>query len=378
MNTAVKTKQLARRFAVAAIVGLMAATAQAATTNNLMLYLDFDSCVKTNSVPTGYSGAGAAGLFFRDMSGRGHPGFTNGTNDNNGYFGAAFRGTNSDAPHVCVVVGHHADVNVEQGESFTVSVWEKVAIRSMAGTWVPGRGRGKVWAKAAITNSAPNYGNNGIALQYQPDATIGYYYNTSANTVESPYKNVSHNNLDNNRWVNIVTVGKFNPGANTVTLTTYTNGANFSGLSNTVSAAMLDNQGYLTVGGCWINGGSPWQRHFAWNCGDGWLDDFAMLNTNLTAGAAIAIYTLGKHPVLHYAMSNVMQLLSAHDAGPGSDVTLPDTTYKKLIWSYRSGLSGSNGALTGVDGKYTLILDSATGTGLTSAPPPTGTLILIF
>jgi hypothetical protein len=94
---------------------------------------------------------------------------------------------------------------------------------------------------------------------------------------------------------------------------------------------------------------------------DGDLDDVSVWTNALTPGEAIALHSVGANSDLGYDASQVRDLFRLHN-GETSDVTIG-----LLAWERVTGLSGSDGELTGSLPVYTLVLDAGAGTGVRSA-----------
>ena len=278
----------------------------------------------------------------------------------NGRFGKSFysncTGSSGNNFGTMAVVAHDPDVNVEEGESFTISVWEKVGIRTTAGGWVPGCGRSMVWIKA---NDHTVEGNNGLGLEYAQSQLR--YESNSDGYGQTVLKGMTHLNWDNNQWAHIVTVGTYNAGSDNVTLKTFINGQRITGLDVTVEDELIDNQGYLTLGCFWRGGGYSWQRFLSWNTTEGYIDDVGRLdNLALTDGEAMAIYNLAQRAELDYDLGTVIPLLDVHRAGAGS------VKVDELTWSYATGLTGNLGEVTGSGTSFQVML-TGNGTGLIGA-----------
>ncbi|MDY0169581.1 MAG: LamG-like jellyroll fold domain-containing protein, partial [Thermoguttaceae bacterium] len=95
---------------------------------------------------------------------------------------------------------------------------------------------------------------------------------------------------------------------------------------------------------------------------NGDLDDFGIWNVSLADPQVKALYNVGTHRVLGYDLGKVQELFDLHAAGEGSVVL------DGRQWTYATGLStdpADLGRVVGVDGRYTIALDS-TGAGITA------------
>lgn len=362
---------------VVVIVGLAIGTAvplrAGPIAGSLKAYWDFEVFDQSGgSNPAGFpqeSGSNANEGKYADVSGNGNDAYASPVSSahflpqsSSGRFGNAFYSVDGGNVGSMAVAAHSGGLNVDEGESFTVSVWEKVGFRTTdPKTWKPGQGRSPVWTKV---DDRTVVGDNGLSLQYAV-GRIRYDYNESA-YVQGNYVQANHGNWDNGQWANIVTVGTYNPGSDDVTLKTFINGQHFAGLDVTVQDEMIDNNGYFSLGSIWrTDGGAlgwPHQRFLSWNTTEGFIDDFARFDDlALTDGEAMAVYNLAQHPDLNYDMSVVPSLLDAHrDAG--------SVEVGGLSWSFTTGLTGNLGEVTGGGTDFQLML-TPNGTGLIGAPP---------
>jgi len=355
------------------LVGTMALSGPVA--DSLKVYYDFETYTQADN-PPGFPNGRFEG-YYVDQSGGNHTSYCAAVSSANflphsaeGKFGSSFYDWNGGTPvsgawnshGAMTVAAHHTDINWEEGESFTISLWEKVLLRSTFNGWDPagGSGRSMVFMKADFSSSATDNGL-GCHLTQRNFFLAG---NDSDNFGQETYKSTQHNAWDNNVWAHLVIVGTYSSndvaGTDGVELQTYVDGQHVAALDVTVEDEYLDNTGYLTIGSFWRNNGWPHQRFMSFNTGKGWIDDFAMFDRPFTAGEAVSAYRLGSHGELQYPMSNVIQLLDVHLAGAGA------VDIEPLQWSYASGLTGADGELQGTFPDLTLVVDATSGTGLKS------------
>jgi len=343
---------------------------------SLQAYYDFEVLDQSGgSNPAGFpqeAGSDTHEGRYADMSGNGNDAYAapvGGSHflpqSSSGRFGNAFYSLDGGSVGSMAVAAHSSGLNVDPGESFTISVWEKVGFRTTdPSTWKPGQGRNPIWSKV---DDRTVVGDNGLSLQYSV-SRIRYNYNESA-YCQGNYVQANHNNWDNGQWAHIVTVGTYNPGTDDVTLKTFINGQHFAGLDVTVEDEMISNNGYFSLGSIWrTDGGTPgWphQRFISWNTTEGYIDDFARFDDlAFTDGEAMATYNLAQHPDLDYDIAEVVPLLDLHRDGSGS-VTVAGRT-----WYYSDALIGTASSAGEVvdlgGGNYELHMDLQRGTGLTT------------
>jgi hypothetical protein len=358
----------------AALVGSIAITAQAGPVSDaLKAYYDFEVYDQTGgSNPANFpqeSGSDANEGKYADMSGNGNDAYASPVGSahflpqsNSGRFGNAFYSVDGGNVGSMAVAAHSPGLNADAGESFTVSIWEKVGFRTTdPSTWKPGQGRSPLWSKV---DDRTVVGDNGLSLQYAV-SRIRYNYNESP-YVQGNYVQANHANWDNDQWAHIVTVGTYNPGSDDVTLKTFINGQHFAGLDVTVEDEMIDNDGYLSLGSIWRTDGGglgwPHQRFLSWNTTEAFIDDFARLDDlALSDGEAMAIYNLAEKAELNYDMGTVVPLLDVHRDGLGSSYEVGE-----LTWSFATGLTGNLGEVTGSGTDFQVML-TGNGTGLIGA-----------
>ena len=80
-------------------------------------------------------------------------------------------------------------------------------------------------------------------------------------------------------------------------------------------------------------GSNPQQLGRTW---DGQIDDVGIFSRPLTSFDAAAIHELGTDPNYSYTLDQVVEVLDAHEAGPGSSVTVAGTS-----WQYAASDPGS-------------------------------------
>ena len=98
--------------------------------------------------------------------------------------------------------------------------------------------------------------------------------------------------FDSNQWAHWAMTGEYNAGSDDYTMRVYLNGVVIdwnggTGTSFTVSNDTIDNDGALTIGSFFRDGGWAHQRFISLGMstdpstvpGEGWIDDFAMFNT---------------------------------------------------------------------------------------------------
>lgn len=232
-----------------------------------------------------------------------------------GRFGGAFYSEDSGAKGALAVIKHTDAINFNQ-ESFTISFWEKSQYRNVAGSgWAPGRGRSQFFTKAphipSGDSSVEGYGlnltqNNFALLANNSDnygqTSLGVRYTFPAGTTPA---------YDSGKWAHWAITGQYNAGTDNYTMTVYLNGVavdwdGTTGTTFTVPNAVIDNPGDLTIGSFWRNGGYSPQRFISFGMtdgtpgmgnGKGWMDDFAMWDTALTAAEIADLATAAKGPL---------------------------------------------------------------------------------
>ncbi len=371
----------------------------------LVGYWPFDSyTAEPNPTDMGLpQAAGDAGEgYFDDLSGNDQKAFGVDLNLNSnqvpfqadaGMFGGAFYSESSGNTGHLAVVKHTDAINFNQ-EDFTISFWEKSQYRDVAGSgWGPGRGRSQWFTKAPWL---PNDPDNVILSGYGLNLTQNYFAlltnKDGDNFGQEPlgarytFPPGTTPAYDSGTWAHWAIIGQYNASTDDYTMTIYLNGVAVDwdgpvGTTFTVPNAIIDNPGDLTIGGFWRNNGWSAQRFISWNMtdgtpemgnGKGWMDDFAMFKRAFSTGEAKAACSLGKHADLKYPMSDVIPLLDLHLGGSGT-VSIGD-----LTWSYESGLGGTEGAVQETKGRYTVVINGASGTGVTGSPPPARTLITVW
>lgn len=280
---------------------------------HLVAYWPFDTFYETGDNPPGSPQGNHEGMF-ADLSGNNQTAYAADLSSGNyaplgpGKFGNAFY---SESPvtdsndGALAVVPHSQAINFSR-EDFTISFWEKSQYRiGSAGTWKPGQGRSIFFAKSPyITDTR----TEGFGLSITPTAQLILSANNSGNSQGAtlsgaaftyPAWTPSTPNMapDSGAWVHRAMTGKYVPATDSYTIMVFENGVAVDwngavGTTVSVSNAIIDNPGDLTIGGFWRNGGSPHQHFLSWNMMDGtpamgsgkaWIDDFAMWDVALTA-----------------------------------------------------------------------------------------------
>ncbi len=93
---------------------------------------------------------------------------------------------------------------------------------------------------------------------------------------------------------------------------------------------------------------------------NGAIDDMAFWHEALTVDEIKCLYDVAVNESLDYDAGEFEQLKQVHDAGSGS------ATLGNMEWTYATGLTDAAG-LSGSNPSFTLVLDAAADTGLTSA-----------
>jgi hypothetical protein len=298
---------------------------------HLVGYWNFDSyTVRPNPTGTGLPqpGGDAGEGYFDDLSVNGQRAYGadfSGLNQvpfqaGAGRFGGAFYSETPAASQngALAVIKHTDAINFNQ-ESFTISFWEKSQYRNVAGSgWAAGRGRSQFFTKAPYLPNDPDnvildgYGlnltQNFFALVTNKDGdnygqdSLGVKYTFPAGTTPA---------YDSGTWAHWAITGQYNAGTDDYTMTIYLNGVavdwdGATGTTFTVPNAIIDNPGDLTIGQFFRNGGWSAQRFISWGMtdgtpemgsGKGWMDDFAMWDTALTAGDIADLATGAKGPL---------------------------------------------------------------------------------
>ncbi|MDY0166389.1 MAG: LamG domain-containing protein [Thermoguttaceae bacterium] len=141
----------------------------------------------------------------------------------------------------------------------------------------------------------------------------------------------------------------------------YANGKLKGSISATINYASLPTTSVLKIGAALHVGTSGLDYRYM----DGSLDDVTVWNEALSAGQAMALYSLADTADLGYAADKAQQLFAIH-AGASSHVA----TFEGLAWTYATGLSTDPADLGKVvvsGDSYLLPLDSA-GTGVIGQP----------
>lgn len=147
-------------------------------------------------------------------------------------------------------------------------------------------------------------------------------------------------------------------GQNVGQVLAYLNGGNaITSAANTRAVATSSNRMLLGTAGNLSLTNNPSLQFFS-----GLVDDVAVWDEVLSQNEIKGAYDVGAAS-LAYPANNFDLLKLVHDAGSGSVVI------GSLEWTYAAGLGGTAG-LSGGGDNYTLVLDAAGGTGLTSAPVP--------
>ena len=381
-------------FSIAALGTLLclAGSVQAGDVSGALVgYWTFDSYTETTvDRPVGLPGGTHQG-YFPDMSGGEQLAYT-GIIDSKDYipmdtgkFGNSLYSlsTNNAGNSQMTVIQHTETINFNQ-ESFTVSFWEMSQYRNVAGGgWGDGRGRTQWFAKAPYMPADPDnvivegYGlnltQNAFSLLGNKDGDN--YGQELLSGAKYTYPSGSDAD-DSGEWCHWAITGTYNPGTDDYTVTTYLNGTAVDwngGAGTTVAIAndIIDNDGDLTLGGFWRNNGYSNQRSLSWAMrdqtagqvdGKGWMDDFAMLAIDLTAGEVAGTISVGNDAELTYSMAETQKLLDVFRDGAG------EVTVGTRKWTYATGLTGVDGELTGSGLNFTLVLDGVTGVGLISGP----------
>jgi hypothetical protein len=145
--------------------------------------------------------------------------------------------------------------------------------------------------------------------------------------------------FDSNQWAHWAITGEYDSATNHHTLRAYLNGMliNWNGpvtTSFTVSNDIIDNQGDLTIGAFWRDGGWSPQRFVSMGMtadgatipGEGWIDDFAMWDVALGA-SNIAELAAGTSPLFvggasnpHAPAATDATFQVAENSPPGTDI----------------------------------------------------------
>jgi len=276
--------------------------------DSLVAYWTFDDYNETGDNPIGMPQGNHEG-WFEDVTGNGHDAFAADITDGNyvpmapGKFGNAFHSISpiTDSDKGAVAVAADSDLINFSGEDFTISFWEKSQFRDVAGGgWGDGRGRSQWFTKAPyIPPEDPNVTKEGYCLNLTQNnfdfltnednnncqTSLGVKYTFPAGTTPA---------YDSGTWAHWAITGQYNVGSHDYTMTIYLNGVavdwdGATGTTFTVDADIIDNDGDLTIGGFWRNGGGSHQRYASWNMknaeddGKAWIDDFAMWEEALGA-----------------------------------------------------------------------------------------------
>jgi len=381
------------RLSAVAVMGLFLLHDQAAwagvVTGSTVGYWTFDSYNETGSNPAGVPQGTHEG-YYEDQSGNDQNAYV-ALVDNKDYvpmdagkFGNSLYscGINNSNNSMCAVVQNTDAITFNQ-ENFTISFWEKVQYRDVAGSgWGDGRGRTHWFMKA------PYLSDDGNAST--PPVVKGLGLNLTQNHFDV-LGNKEDDNFgqeildggrytyptgsaadDSNQWCHWAVTGTYDGGSNNYEVIVYKNGqaVDWNGGQDTtltISNDIIHNDGDLSLGCFYRNNDRAHQRSLHFNMRDqsagqtdskGWLDDFAMLTIDFTAGEAAGTVSLGNNAELAYSMAEVAQLYDVYRDMSGAAV-IGDRK-----WTYATGLGGDDGELVGSGNDFTLVLDSATGTGL--------------
>ncbi len=373
-------------------MGSCGAAQAAIVSDSLAGYWTFDSYSETGANPVDVP-QGAHEGYFPDSSANNQNAYTAIVDDKDyipmdtGKFGNSLyaRSTNNAGNSQMTVIQNTAAINFNQ-ESFTISFWEMSQYRNVAdGGWGDGRGRTQWFTKAPYLPADPDnvivegYGlnltQNAFSLLGNKDGDN--YAQELLSGAKYTYPSGSDAD-DSGEWAHWAITGTYNAGTDDYTVTTYLNGTAMDwngGAGTTVAIAndIIDNDGDLTLGGFFRDNGWSNQRSLSWAMrdtsigqvdGKAWMDDFAMLAIDLTAGEVAGTISVGNDAELAYSMAEVMQLLDVFRDGTG------EVTVDGLKWAYAAGLTGAAGELTGSGANFTLVLDATAGTGLVAVPEP--------
>jgi hypothetical protein len=102
------------------------------------------------------------------------------------------------------------------------------------------------------------------------------------------------------------------------------------------------------------------------------IDDPAVWNAALTQAEIAGLYNVGLNTNLNYTAGEFDYLKTVHDAGYGPGGEIGGRT-----WYFRTGLGGAGGSLTETGGHFTLVLDSAARSGVSTLNPTSGSLLIL-
>ncbi len=340
--------------------------------DSLGAYWDFETYTP-GSNPAGFPGGNNQGSF-ADQSSNGNTlyggilgnAFATNPQSAAGRFGNSFYSTtpvgNNDG--ALGVAAHSGSLNADAGENFTISVWEKVGIRSTAGSWGANNGRGRSSIFAKVDDSTV-HGNNGLHYEINPAQRVTLQTNSDG-YAQTSLASTPHLLVDNDKWAHHLIVGSYDGGTGDVSLKTFVNGAHWAALDATVDADVLDNDGYTTIGAVWRghNGGNATnihQRYLSWHTDEGFVDDFARFDDlAFTDGEAMAVYNLAEEAALDYDIGQVLKLLDVHRDAAG-EVDVDGRT-----WAFSDDAALFTGGLGEVVQDGDFFLQLADGTGVTT------------
>jgi len=372
-------------IAICAVALLTTANANAGDVEDaLQAYWNFDSFDESTAWPGGVPHAanfmaGTTGIF-DDVSANSNVLYagnskqaTDPYQSSAGKFGGAFYAENAgdNSAGAAAIALHSSQINFGD-ENFTVSLWQKSTQYRGNGDWGTQKHRGVMIAK--FKDEAPDGDGTGWRFGLETgnyglkrDGTRG------SNTDILSYTNNGDAILQNGDPGNdgFFAHYLFTYDASADTLRIYENGVLQAEDTNfdSTDAAALSSDSALSFGAA-LDDGISTSGSFGFqgmlsglsNTGNpAWIDDAAILKTNFSPGEVVGTFNLGHNSGLGYDLGDVIKLLDVHRDGAGS------TTVDGLTWSYATSLSGTDGQLTGSGSNYTLVLDSAGGTGLVSS-----------
>jgi len=375
------------------VVGVTPAAAPAALfASKLRAYWNFDEFYPAEppldmGLPSpSMSKTGTRGEFL-DMSGRGNTAYAANyitfaqPYDATGKLGGCFYsetpvGVGAGVGCAAVAVPN-ADLNFSQ-QDFTVLFWEKVGYRldpPVDNTWPPGAGRSLMFAKAP--SMIGQAGQKGYGLKCT-QTTLTLNANSDNNYIQEAFASMPHESWDSGQWAHMALVGNYNGVADSYAMQLYVNGVHQPAMDAAVSNDVIDNNGFMTVGAFYRDGAFAWQHWLSFNMyapgttnGQGWIDDFGMLEHACSALEVEVILGFADHPDMGYDLGTILRIFDVHLAASGAMVA------DGVEWTYATGLTGPEGVISGdASNGYALVLDAAADTGVigqsTGIVPPSG------